>query len=473
MNVYVTTSIPYVNGNPHIGHALELVQADAIARYNRLTGNATVFQTGTDENAYKNVIAADEQGISVQTLVDENSSRFRELVNLLQISADTFIRTTDPMHKAGVAEFWNCLKQSDIYKKTYKGFYCTGCEDFLLDKDLTDGKCPDHLAKPVLVEEQNYFFRLSAYQSELEHLISKEEISVVPETRKNEVLSFIRGGLQDISVSRDAGRMSGWGIPVPGDETQIIYVWIDALINYVTGQEFGSSDDWREIWNPHTHKLHVIGKNVWKFHAVYWPALLLSAGLPVPSQILVHGFLTVEGQKISKSLGNSVDPFHCIESHGAEILRYYLLSLSPFEDGDYSEAQLRHVYTTDLSNGIGNLASRITTLCGKAALAGIKSSDPPRPPDEYAANMSEYRFNKALQCMRNSITSINQEIDRTRPWEQLESDKTKKLLAQWSEKLYTVAYWLQPFLPLTALKIIESLSGNTIARLEPTFPRKF
>lgn len=472
MNVYITTSIPYVNGKPHIGHALELVQADAIARHNRLAGNQTVFQTGTDENAYKNVIAASEQGISVQTLVDENSSRFRELVDQLQISADTFIRTTNPKHKTGVTEFWNRLKKSDIYKKAYKGLYCDGCEDFLLDKDLADGKCPEHITRPVTVEEKNYFFRLSAYQSELENLISTDKIYVVPETRKNEVLSFIRGGLQDISVSRDAGRMSGWGIPVPGDEKQVVYVWIDALINYVTGQGFGYSDDWREIWNPQTQKLHAIGKNVWKFHAVYWPALLLSAGLPMPNQIVVHGFLTVEGEKISKSLGTVVDPFHCIESHGAEVLRYYLLSLSPFEDGDYSDAQLEHIYSTDLSNGIGNLVSRITSLCGKAALAGLQNHGTPPPPVGYTAHMSAYRFNKALQSIRNSITGINQKIDHTRPWERLKSDQTKKMLEQWSEELNAIAYWLQPFLPVASLKIIESLSGDTITRLEPLFPRR-
>lgn len=384
MQAYITSSIPYVNAPPHIGHALELVHADAIARYQRLAGNAAILQTGTDENAFKNVLAAQAQGVSVQALVDRNSQQFHELTQALTIAADTFIRTTEPRHRHGVAAFWRRLRSEDLFKQQYTGLYCTGCEDFLLERDLVQGTCPEHLTTPEKVAEENYFFRLSSYQAVLEEAIRGERIKIIPETRKNEVLSFIRRGLQDISVSRDTNRMAGWGIPVPGDDSQTIYVWIDALINYITGQGFGSGEAWRRVWSAETKKIHVIGKNVWKFHAVYWPALLLSAGLPLPNEIVVHGFLTVEGAKISKSLANVIDPFACIESFGAEAVRYSLLTLSPFGDGDYSTRYLQQRYQADLANGIGNLATRLTALCEKARLGELQPAAALEPPLEFA-----------------------------------------------------------------------------------------
>lgn len=472
MKVYVTTSIPYVNAKPHIGHALELVQADAIARYSRAIGNETVFQTGTDENAYTNVVAAKELGIPAQEFVDENSKRFKQLIDLLHISADTFIRTTDSKHVAGVTEFWGRIQPSDIYKNAYSGLYCTGCEDFLLEKDLVNGACPDHRTKPQIVEEENYFFRLSEYQREIEQLISTRKLSVVPETRRNEVLAFLKGGLQDISISRDARRMSGWGIPVPGDRGQTIYVWIDALINYVTGQGFGTSGDWQEIWNTNTRKIHVIGKDVWKFHAIYWPAILLSAGIPVPDEIVVHGFLTAEGQKISKSLGNVIDPFQCAALHGSDAVRYYLLTLPPFEDADYSKAQQEQVYTADLANGIGNLTSRITTLCRKAGIDDIENGRQHPSGAEYASHISGYRFSKALHCIRDEIASLNREIDKTRPWENLDAGATGQSIKQWAGRLRAIAFQLRPFLPDAAPKIIENLSGDSVEKPEPLFPRR-
>jgi hypothetical protein len=314
LRTYVTTSIPYVNAPPHVGHALELVQADAVARYNRLIGRQTVFQTGTDENAFKNVDAARKRGVPTQQLVDENSGAFRRLCEALGISNDHFIRTTEDAHRRGVVEFWRRLAPGDVYKAKYRGLYCTGCEDFYLEKDLVRGVCPDHGRPPSVIEEENYFFRLSTYQDRISELLESDRLRVVPASRRNEALAFVKRGLRDFSISRDAARAGGWGIPVPGDPAQVIYVWVDALINYVSGPGFGTDERWREVWNERSRKVHVIGKNVWKFHAVYWPALLLSAGLPLPDEVVVHGFVTVDGQKIGKSLGNAVDPLQGIRS---------------------------------------------------------------------------------------------------------------------------------------------------------------
>ena len=262
---------------------------------------------------------------------------------------------------------WRQLRSEDMYRKSYAGLYCTGCEDFYLERDLVDGLCPDHGAPPVEVEEENYFFRLSAYQEQIEALISTDRIQIVPAKRKKEVLRFVESGLQDISISRDAGRVGGWGIPVPGDPSQVIYVWIDALINYISGPGFAAGDGWKEFWNEEVKKTHVIGKNVWKFHAVYWPALLLSAGLPPPDEILIHGFLTENGRKISKSQGTAINPFACAEKYGADGVRYYLLrAVSPFDDGDFSCERLGQLYNADLANGLGNLCSRLTNLCQRS-----------------------------------------------------------------------------------------------------------
>jgi methionyl-tRNA synthetase len=361
--LYITTSIPYVNAAPHVGFALELVQADVIARLNRLRGKATRFQTGSDENAIKNVLAAAEQGLDPAEFVHRNTQRFRDLTRALNISTDDFIRTTEARHQQGVREFWRRLRPQDLYRKAYQGLYCTGCEDFYLPKDLVDGCCPEHRTRPVEVAEENYFFRLSSYQQQLAGLLESGVIQVVPDTRRNEVLKFIYGGLQDISVSRTTARTGGWGITVPGDSSQTIYVWIDALINYVSGPGLGGGDAWRHWWDADCHKVHVIGKNVWKFHAVYWPALLLSAGLPLPNTIVVHGFVTAEGRKIGKSLGNVVDPFELVERFGADAIRYYLLRAIPaFDDGDFSAQRLQRLYQADLANGIGNLVSRLVLV---------------------------------------------------------------------------------------------------------------
>lgn len=474
--VYVTTSIPYVNSRPHVGHALELIQADVIARRYRLAGQDVRFQTGTDENAFKNVLAAKAQGLSTQELVTRNAAIFRSLVERLDISADDFIRTTEDRHRRGVIEFWNRIKLEDLYTCFYAGLYCVGCEDFYLERDLVNGCCPDHGLAPKPVEEENVFFRLSAYQTTLENLIGRDEIRIAPVERKNEVLNFIRSGLEDLSISRPSERSGGWGIPVPGRSAQLIYVWIDALINYISALGLGTNEDWRKTWNRETRKIHVIGKNVWKFHAVYWPALLLSAGLPLPNEIFVHGFLTENGRKISKSLGKAIDPFEYADRFGTDGVRHFLLkAISPFNDGDFSSERLASVYQSDLANGLGNLVSRVTSLCAKSGFPGLDPS--PRSPtdsSEVADLLREYRLDEAAQRIWDEIARLNQEVAQEKPWEIFKSGRLADLhqvLGRWLDRIHRIALDLRAFLPGTSQRLIDALTMRPIQAVKPLFPR--
>ena len=473
--LYVTTSIPYVNAAPHVGFALELVQADAGARFHRLRGRAVRFQTGTDEHAGKNVLVAAEQGQSTQQLVDRNSHKFRQLAGALHVSVDDFVRTTEQRHCRAVRALWQRLRREDICRRTYRGLYCTGCEDFYLEKDLTAGRCPEHGTPPRAVAEENYFFRLSAYQQQLEELLATERLKIVPATRRNEVLAFVRRGLVDISVSRAAARTGGWGISVPGDDSQIIYVWIDALINYISGPGFGTDDTWRQWWHQDVEKVHVIGKDVWKFHAIYWPALLLSAGLPLPDKIVVHGFVTAEGRKIGKSLGNAVDPFACIETFGADAVRYYLLrAIPPYDDGDFSLTRLRQLYHADLANGLGNLVSRLTALCERASLGRFEAPDSPRAPRDYGTAFERCAFDQAAAALWRTIADVSRRIEAVKPWELLKSRDHNALhehLYRWLTELHRLAYWLAPLLPSTSSTILDILRQVPLQASQPLFPR--
>jgi len=472
---YITTAIPYVNGRPHIGFALELVQADVIARYNRLIGNLTRLQTGTDENAFKNVLTAQQLGITTQKLVTQNATLFRHLAHALNVSFDNFVRTTDGAHKRGAALLWSRLSAEDIYKKNYEGLYCNGCEDFYLEKDLPNGCCPDHGTQPLKIKETNYFFRLSAYQERLDELLSNDIVKVIPATRKNEVLSFVRSGLRDFSISRAAQRSAGWGIPVPGDPSQIIYVWIDALTNYISGLGYGTSDRWKQFWNRSSSKIHVIGKNVWKFHAVYWPALLLSARLPLPNEIIVHGFLTENGRKISKSGQTTIDPLQLIDKFGADALRYYLLAeVSPFNDGDFSINRFQKIYETKLADNLGNLLSRLTSLCGKASFVNFTETAASKAPQGYHEAFKNYEFDRVLQTLWKILAQLNQDIDRHKPWKLLREPNKETinvLLAKWLGELQNLTCWLAPFLPDTCHTVQSILSQTPIKPSRPLFPK--
>lgn len=327
---YITTAIDYPNAKPHIGHALEKLYADIIARYQRLNGKDVFFLTGTDEHGVKNVRAAEKVGVPISDFVDKNVESFKNLLKSLDISNDYFIRTTNKkLHWPAVRKIWRAFeKRGDIYKKEYEGFYCAGHEAFVTRKDLDkDGKCADHDVVPELVQEENYFFKLSRYAKQVYRLIKSGKLEIIPTERKNEILKFLEGDVQDISFSRPRKDLK-WGIGVPNDPSQTIYVWADALTNYISALGWGTSSNsnFKKHWPA---DVQVIGKDILRFHAAYWPAMLLSAGLPLPKKLFVHGFVSVEGQKMSKTLGNIVDPIKLVKQYGADALRYYLLSEIP------------------------------------------------------------------------------------------------------------------------------------------------
>ncbi len=476
--IFVSTSIPYVNGRPHIGHALEFVQADVISRYNRLLGHDTFFLTGTDENSLKNVRAAAEAGIPTQELCDRNSDVFQALIPALQISNDDFIRTSrDARHTRGAQKFWARARAGDIYTKQYSGRYCVGCEDFYTEKEVPDGICPEHQTPLEIVEEENYFFRLSAYQDQLLELLESGNLQVIPATRRHEMLAFVKSGLRDFSISRSRERAGNWGIPVPGDESQVMYVWFDALTNYITALNYADCGErFQTYWEGDSQRIHVIGKGINRFHSIYWPAMLLSAGLPLPDVVFVHGYLTANGRKISKSLGNVVDPLAQIEKYGSEAVRYYLLrGVSPVEDGDYAEKRVRELYNSDLANNLGNLIRRIETLGEKAAYVLHNEHTTPAAPNGYHEALHEFRFHDAVAALWGIATAINQDIDRTKPWELQKHGKHRELerfLNYAVSQVRRLSYWLEPFLPEISHTITTRFHGGKLLKQgEPLFPR--
>ena len=471
---YVSTSIPYVNARPHLGFALELVQADAIARWRRLLGHDTFFLTGTDENAFKNVQAAAREGLTPRQLCERNAAVFKNLAEALDISYDRFIRSSTDTHITGASRFWSACRQEDIFRNQYRGLYCVGCEDFLLERDLSDGRCPVHGVEPETVEETNHFFRLSAYQKALEGLIASGELRILPETRRNEALGFIRQGLRDFSISRNRNRSGGWGVPVPGDPAQVVYVWFEALTNYLTGLGYGrDGGEFKRYWRDCPDKVHVIGKDILKFHAVYWPAMLLSAGLPLPRAIFVHGHLTVEGRKIGKSLDNAVDPFPLIRRYGPDAVRYYLLrAVRSGEDGDVSETRLREVYNSDLANGLGNLVRRLESLCERCGYGRAETPDF-RVPHQVNEALDRFDFAGALKAVWRRVDDMNREIDAARPWELLKRRKVAMLrqhLSAWVGSVRATSWVLRPFLPATAERIEAGFSKVEIKKGQPLFP---
>ncbi len=498
---YITTAIPYVNAAPHIGFALELVQADCLARFHQAAGYDVRFQTGSDENSLKNVVAAQKAGVPTRQLVADNAQLFVRLGNALNTRADGFIRTSaDARHRLGVEKLWRAADaRGDIYKKAYKGLYCVGCEQFYRPDDLDDGRCPEHGTEPEEVAEENYFFRLSRYRDTLFDLITSGTLSIEPASRRNEVLRWLEDGLEDFSISRSSERAHGWGLPVPGDPDQVIYVWFDALGNYVTALDYDIEGGlYQRYWADAERRSHVVGKGITRFHAIYWPAMLLSAGLPLPDRILVHGYVTVEGDKIGKSTGNAVDPLPVIATHGADALRYYLLRhIRTAEDGDFSLERLAQAYDTELAGQFGNLANRVlslierytdsvvparadvaeTTALGQAAEA---------LPDVVAAHVERFSLHEALAAIWEVIGEANRHVAATEPWslakriaalgDGAEADAVQQeldtCLHDLAAALDAIARACWPFLPEASEKLLAQLGLTSAADRRPLTGRR-
>ncbi len=458
---YITTSIIYTNAFPHLGAAFEFIQADVLARYHKALGEDVFFLTGTDEHGSKIAKKAKELNKNPQDFVDEVSGKFRELTKVLNLSNNDFIRTTDKKrHWPAVEKVWKKLEESgDIYKKKYKGLYCVGCEAFIKEKELKDGNCPVHKKRPELVEEENYFFRLSKYQNILKKKIERDEFKIIPGSRKNEVLGFIKQGLEDISFSRSKEKLE-WGIPVPGDDSQRIYVWSDALVNYISALGYDKDKKFKKYWPA---DVHCIGKDILKFHALFWPAMLLSIGLPLPKKIFVHGFITVDGQKMSKSLGNVIDPFELVKKYGTDAVRYFLLREIPSaEDGDFTYEKFEQRYNSDLASGIGNLLARVRVMADGIGFKddNIKEVKPKikEAQEKYNKSLEEFKFNEALKSIWDLISFCDKQIEKEKPWEKKEN--SPQILGDLLIVLDNIAELLQPLLPETSDRIIKEIARD-------------
>ncbi|TDD82621.1 methionine--tRNA ligase [Actinomadura rubrisoli] len=472
-HTYITTTIPYVNARPHLGFALELVQADVLARHRRLRGDHVRFQTGTDDNSLKNVLAAEAAGVGVQEFVDGNAAAFTALAGPLSLAVDDIIRTSrDPRHRTGVERFWRaCADAGDLYRRHYEGLYCVGCEQFYAPAELDGGRCPDHGTELQRVSEENWFFRLSRYADRLRDLIGTGTLRIEPAERRNEVLSFIAGGLEDFSISRSTVRARGWGIPVPGDPGQVIYVWWDALGNYLTALGYGTADaDLRRWWTGAERRVHLVGKGVLRFHAVYWPAMLLSAGQVPPTDILVHDYLTVEGRKISKSGGATIDPAALVERYGTDAVRWWLLREVPrVGDADFTPERLVGRANGELANGLGNLVNRVVSMIHRYRAGHAPATEAPAP-DAEALNLAIHRapalidaalaafdFRRATAAVWDIVDEANRYINRVRPWELAKSERAGRdldaVLATLLRATRTIAECLTPFLPDAAARV--------------------
>jgi methionyl-tRNA synthetase len=460
--IYLTTTIPYVNAVPHLGFALEAVQADVLARHHRQRGDDTRLLTGTDDNSLKNVIAAEAAGVPVQEFVDRNAAAFEGLRKPLDLSFDDFIRTSrDPRHRIGVERFWRaCAASGDLYQARYEGLYCVGCEHYLTEDELDQhGHCPEHGTAPQRIAEQNWFFRLSRYQDALRDAITSGRLRIEPVSRRNEVLGFIDTGLKDFSISRSQGRARGWGIPVPDDPDQVIYVWWDALGNYLTALDYGvDGEAFHTWWAGADRRIHLVGKGVLRFHAVYWPAMLLSAGSPLPTDVLVHDYLTVDGQKISKSAGTSVDPVALADEYGTDALRWWLLREVPrVGDADFTVDRLVARANDDLAGGIGNLVNRVVTMVRKYRAGVVHEVAGPDVSKEVAEALDGFDFRRAIAAVWTIVEETNRTVERTRPWELARSPERAaeldQVLAALVAACRALGAALTPFLPDTAVRV--------------------
>jgi methionyl-tRNA synthetase len=469
---YLTTTLPYVNADPHIGFALELVQADAYARAKQLAGLEVFLNTGTDEHGSKIYQAAEAASLSPQAYVDDYAARFKSLPAALGVIPEiNFIRTTDPHHILAAQEFWRrCASAGDIYKKQYQVKYCVGCELEKTDSELVDGRCPLHPNQELeLIEEENYFFKFSNYQQKLLDLYESNPDFVLPHGRFTEIKSFVTSGLQDFSISRLASKMP-WGIPVPDDAEQVMYVWFDALVNYVSAIGWPEDETKFKAWWPVTQ---FAGKDNLRQQSAMWQAMLLSAGLAPSKQIMIHGFITSNGQKMSKSLGNVVNPLELVNEYGVDALRYYLLRhIHPFEDSDFTMEKFKEAYNAGLANGLGNLVSRVMKMAQdnlpSASLATNNDISP-----EYFELVNNFEFNKAADLIWQKIAELDQKIQSTEPFKLVKSNPEQgiKLIGELVANLYNIGQMLNPFMPETGETIKKLVKANK-APEAPLFPRK-
>src|SRR3989344_1215099 len=517
---YITTSIPYMNARVHIGHALEAAQADAIARFWRLQGEKVFFLTGTDEYGKKIQEAAQKAGKGTAEFVDEMAEYYKKVCDTLGISYDNLIRTSDQeKHWPAVFAVWKkLLENGDIYKGSYEGYYCTGCEAFLREAEIADGNCVINKKPVQKVSEENYFFRFSKYAKEVEQLVREDVIKILPTWRKNEILNLFGGeGSRDVSFSRPKETV-GWGISVPDDASQMIYVWADALVNYISGAGFKvpeilrcaqddnvrvqddnkmAQDDNMKVRDDKTEicggsefekrwpaDVHLIGKDIARFHLMIWPAMLLSLGLELPRAVYIHGHISVEGEKMSKSLGNIVDPIELVEKYGQDAVRYFLLREIPSgDDGNFSYARFEERYAADLQNGLGNLVSRVAAVGEKAGFAieigNYPMKERKRDFENYKKAIDNFELHKALEVAWEIVSESNKLVDESRLWEIARTDerKARETLERLAENIRAIARMLLPFLPDTAEKIFQSLGGKDAktARFkkpeQPLFPR--
>jgi methionyl-tRNA synthetase len=461
---YLTTTLPYVNADPHVGFALELIQADSLARYWRLAGDEVFFTTGTDEHGQKILRAAEAAGQDVQAYVDHFAGQFEKLKDALDIRYDNFIRTTDPQHIRAAEELWRrCAAKGDIYKKAYTGLYCVGCEAFVKESELVDGKCPTHPAQtPQEVTEENYFFKLSKYENEIRAYL-ENPAAIIPDWRREEALNFVKSGLEDFSISREKARMS-WGIPVPDDDAQVMYVWFDALTNYIStlGWPDDPNGNFKKFWED-GETLQMAGKDQVRFQSVMWQGMLLSAGIKHTDRVLYHGFINSGGQKMSKSLGNVISPYDLVEKYGTDGARYILLRhVHPTDDTDLTWERMDEWYNANLANGLGNLTARIMKMAEDNLDAPIEHPGAAGFEKECAAALDTFEFQKAMDVIWKKVGELDERITAEQPFKlvKTEPEKAKQVIRGLAHDLYLIGDMLQPFLPDTSAAIKETVLAN-------------
>ncbi len=479
-NLYVTTAIPYANAKPHIGNALDYLLADIWKRYQEQQGKTVRFQVGTDEHGNKIAAKAQAAGLAPQDFTNQMVGNFKDLMDKVGASYTDFIRTTDPHHVQAVQYIWQKL-QPYIYKGSYEGWYCVGHEAFFTDKEVeeTEGVCPDHQTPYEKVSEENYYLKTSAFSEQLREAFEKNRLQIVPEYRKREFLELMKDGLKDVSISRPKKNLS-WGIPVPGDPEQIMYVWIDALANYITVLGYPDNEDWRAYWPA---DIQIIGKDILRFHAGIWPAMLMGLELPLPKKMLVHGFINVGGAKISKTVGNVVDPVEIIDQYGVDAFRYFFARHIPTQDdGDFTWEKFEIAYNTELCNDLGNLVQRVSSMISRY-LSGVIGEINRGEHDIqlYREAMDNLEFNKALDEAWVSIRAANKYLENVKPWEVAKkresdpesADHLAQILTDSAGTILQIAELLRPFMPTTAQKISACFSEGVIRDQGVLFPKRY